>query len=370
MSLFEDFLRYTFAAMKYAVIVLSAVIALAQQPTKTPESRGAAKGKGARVGNQADDGQGNNQPTPQPLAPDNQKPAPTFQQATSKTNDDAGLQGKLVTFTELLVVVGFLQFFALIGQVVIYRRQAKIMAYQASELTRQRVTMGNQLGAMEGQLSQMKEAGEQTDKMIKQATIAAEAAKQSAQALMDGERAWLLVEEVGIAEDPIAAAIEQAGDGPVQIGGTWLECTGATFAIVNYGKTPGRILAVDARTEIGTSREEPPNAKEVYESGAMKNIMVLMIGTNKTNVIEEHIVPQQGTRIEIARFPPFNHLTAEKLTRIKNDADFLWVYGIVRYKDVYDRQHETKFCYRYIVPPEEPLIHFCLRGPESYNKAT
>src|SRR6267378_4317935 len=47
-------------------------------------------------------------------------------------NDDLQIQRELVTFTGLLVVVGFLQFFALVGQVVIYFRQAKIMTRQAN----------------------------------------------------------------------------------------------------------------------------------------------------------------------------------------------------------------------------------------------
>ena len=46
-------------------------------------------------------------------------------------------------------------------------------------------------------------------------------------------------------------------------------------------------------------------------------------------------------------------LTGDRLTRIKNDAEFLWCYGMIQYRDVYEREHETRFCYRYIVPPEE-----------------
>ncbi len=47
-------------------------------------------------------------------------------------NDDVQIQRKLVIFTGLLAFVGFLQFFALVGQVVIYCRQARIMQQQAN----------------------------------------------------------------------------------------------------------------------------------------------------------------------------------------------------------------------------------------------
>lgn len=253
-------------------------------------------------------------------------------------------------FSSLLVVVGLLQ------AVILYRTWGQI-AHQAG-------IMGSQLTAMQGQLLQMEKAAEATK-------IAADASMKSAQALMDGERAWLLVEKMGIADDPISAAIHASGSGPVVIKDVWLDIPGATFAVRNYGSTPGIITFIEARVELGASRDEPPNPEQVFVPGTFSVAAVAsMLAKKKANLIEEHIVPQKGERIELARLSSVFHLMPEQLTRIKNDADFLWAYGVVRYQDVYDRQHETRFCYRYIVPPEEPLCHFCLRGPEQFNKAT
>jgi hypothetical protein len=102
-------------------------------------------------------------PAPSPLA-DNQHPSEP-KAGTGKASDDADIQGKLVTFTKLLVVVGFLQFFALVGQVAIYCRQAKIMGRQAHEMKRQRgymrlqwKAMGVQATHMAGQLTEMQES--------------------------------------------------------------------------------------------------------------------------------------------------------------------------------------------------------------------
>lgn len=92
-------------------------------------------------------------------------------------------------FNLLLVAVGVLQ-------VVLLCWTLRAVRHQAHEMTRQRVTMGLQLEAMEGQLKQMEAAGTQTDKLIAQATvqaekagIAAEAAKASADAFVLSERA-------------------------------------------------------------------------------------------------------------------------------------------------------------------------------------
>jgi hypothetical protein len=314
--------------------------------------------------------------------------------------DDRVIQQKLETFTGWLVVVGALQFAALIAQGFVFfltlrkiELQANYMKHHAESFEQlagaardnadaiksQADTMQSQLTTMEGQLVEMKRAGEQTDLMIEQVTkqaesaaIAADASQKSAQALMDGERAWLLVENLEIPLDPISLAIQNAGDGPVRTkdDAFGVSFPGATFEVRNYGKTPGTIVSVHARLEIGTSRDTPPYPKEIFEVQEYAPVVALVMGHN-TEKQEEHVVPQGGYRVELA---PLHNLSSrlsdEKITRIKNDADFLWAYGVVRYRDVYDRQHETRFCYRYIVPPEEPLIHFCLRGPEKFNKAT
>lgn len=88
----------------------------------------------------------------------------------SAANENVKTQHYLVVFTGLLVVVGFLQFAALIGQITIYYRQAKIME-------KQHITMGGQLATMDSQLLQMKSAGEQTDKIIEHAAKQVSAAE-------------------------------------------------------------------------------------------------------------------------------------------------------------------------------------------------
>src|SRR5579872_6935134 len=101
--------------MKWLIL---AIVILAQQPAKAPEVQGGAEAKGAQVSKQGDAGDKQSQPSKHaPLSSaDNQHPAAEIKNATPGTNNDAEIQGKIKTFTGLLVVVGFLQFFALVGQ--------------------------------------------------------------------------------------------------------------------------------------------------------------------------------------------------------------------------------------------------------------
>jgi hypothetical protein len=130
--------------------------------------------------------------------------------------------------------------------------------------------------------------------------------------------------------------------GPIQTESGSIRIEGALFRVRNYGKSPGIIFSIDSRLEIGKSRDSPPNP-EIYDPpNPLKGIIAIAVGHGSTNQAEEHIVPQGGERIELAR-PQLNWYSDKELTRVKNDADFLWAYGIVRYPDIYTREHETRF---------------------------
>jgi hypothetical protein len=271
--------------MRWLII---AVIIFAQQPAKAPEVKGNTDSEVAQVSKQSDRRNSNEQPAqpePSPSA-DSQLFSAELKPRLGKASDDADIQGKLVTFTELLVVVGFLQFFALVGQVVIYCRQAKIMGHQAHEMTRQRVTMRHQLETMKGQLQQMEDSGTQTTELIKHAAgqvdalgTAAQAAKETAEAarisaiagensalaasanasaLVNSERAWIMAElnwyEKGL---HVVENTSQVRDG------TRVESTMVNVKLIcrNEGRSPAWIDNVSGRVDINTrisdSYEEP-----------------------------------------------------------------------------------------------------------------
>jgi len=103
------------------------------------------------------------------------------------SSSDIDIQRKIEVFTGLLVVVGFLQVGVMVLQWLMYRRQAKIMAHQAHEMTQQRVTMHGQLDEMEAQTTILNDS-------VAAANKSANAALLNAQALIDSERAWIMVD--------------------------------------------------------------------------------------------------------------------------------------------------------------------------------
>ncbi|MGA8669923.1 MAG: hypothetical protein WB679_08605 [Terracidiphilus sp.] len=129
-------------------------------------------------------------------------------------------------FAFLLVVVGAFQIVLLIVHATHLKGLASAATVNATAITRQ-------AELMEKQLREIRSQREQTDALIVQATeqakaskIAAEAAEKSAQALMDGERAWLLAESIEMNSDagvdPLPIIFSNAGTGPVSIQEAWL----------------------------------------------------------------------------------------------------------------------------------------------------
>jgi len=97
--------------MKYLILVALSILGFAQQPAKSPKGEGISKTTSAEISNQ--DNKSN-----QETKPTNSSGPPTLidQNNSSPQNSDATqadasirIQGKLVLFTGLLVVVGFLQ---------------------------------------------------------------------------------------------------------------------------------------------------------------------------------------------------------------------------------------------------------------------
>jgi hypothetical protein len=166
--------------MKWLII---AVLVLAQQPMKVPESRGTAKSDNANSTRTAKPAQ-TDQTTPTQPAPalpqasagPETKGIPNAHDGKTPTNsqqtddENRATQRKLVWFTGVLAVVGFLQFVVMLLQWRIYVRQAREMRRSRHEMRRQRHVMYGQYKAMRSQIAQMEEAGKQTAELIKHAS--------------------------------------------------------------------------------------------------------------------------------------------------------------------------------------------------------
>lgn len=307
--------------MKWLII---AVLIFAQQPTKQPASKSALpEGKTAQVGKQSVAKENDNQPAKQPPSSptNNQQPADQLKTATS---NDAKIQGNIETLTALLVIVGFLQFCALIGQVVIYCRQAKIMALQAHEMKRSRREMSLQRQEMALQRGEM---------ALQRSTM------------QTAERAWV-VEEIKFPDE-----IPRQDFGKILF---------VVFTIKNIGKQPAIIRTVRSRFHTSQNLPERPEYR-VADSG-------------KDSVGEygRLIAPREKFQI-LSQLEELS-LDDEQIRTIRKTSNLgLFAYGRIEY-ETSGLVGVNQFCYRW-----HNLIGFRWEfekegfrkgGPPEYNKHT
>ena len=181
---------------------------------------------------------------------------------------------------------------------------------------------------------------------------------------MNGDRAWLLVDDVQLPPEGLTFPDAElvAGHSPPQR-------TYFTIRFRNFGKDSSGNLQLKG------------NALSVFPIPRMSRHALTSYGAYRLSEYR-HIVPQDMSGgsttpgphfwIEVAFLEPTYWLNHQQFTDVNNMAAFLWAYGVVKYLDVYGRDHETRFCYRYDVPPivPEDYSHFCLAGEREYNKAT
>lgn len=174
------------------------------------------------------------------------------------------------------------------------------------------------------------------------AVVAANAAKKSADAQINIERPWLLIEGLDL---PCHIRVDLYQMGPRTL-------TGALkYTIINYGKTPARVRTLCVRIAKGSSPDLPPDASEVY---AVPDFAV-----------NAHIIPQGQDRPDEVRLHKGEGFTDGEDREIAASKLFVWVMGVVRYEDVHGGYYETRICYRWNATKQE----LSLAGPPEYNNA-
>lgn len=195
-----------------------------------------------------------------------------------------------------------------------------------------------------------------TLRTIRRQTIATEtaanAAKTSADAIITGDRPWLLVEKVDVGDK-----IQSPYLVPVEVNRERL--THCVFFIKNYGKTPAKMLAEKAELQMSEKPASPPDAS-IY----------------RMDQVREHP----------SVFPQGEHFAVEAIltqSGIINQADrnailggtkFLWLCGCMRYRDTFEREnavdYETCFCYLYETRIKTLEPFWRPFGPHEYNRAS
>jgi len=175
------------------------------------------------------------------------------------------------------------------------------------------------------------------------ADLAAKAAKQSADAIISSERAWIAVRaKHNMKTSSRATAL--TGD-PVE---------GVDCIIQNCGKTPARLTGIGMRHEIvkkGTELSGKPNHENMIKP---MGEMLLAPGDSASRSV---LVMDREIRA------------------LGNTPGYLYVYGIVHYLDAFNAKRYTGFCWSCEFPSgydSESVSEMVFRrdGPPGYNNAT
>jgi hypothetical protein len=267
-----------------------------------------------------------------------------MQRTAPKASDDIEVQGKIKTFTGLLVVVGFLQLFALIGQVAIYCRQAKIMARQAHEAKRQRGYMRLQWKTMRQQVTEMQGTAKQTAKLIEHAGIQADASLESAHAASANVEAFIQKERARIKVQVHPFDLQQ----PILLGHSVkysVVCIGPTIASIDY-----------AVAEATVTDSVEPETDTIIIFGNME--------------IGPFISPGMAPIDRETRTQVLSRADADGLTQ---GTKFVHFRGNINYRDFMGKERETCFCWTWkMVSPIRYLAigEWKPSGPPEANRET
>jgi hypothetical protein len=191
-------------------------------------------------------------------------------------------------------------------------------------------------------------AGLQWWSIRRQARIAqttAEASKQNSDAWISAERAWILVsmpQRDALNPEPPTGLPQE----PVTV---------LPYTIANYGRTPAWITGIDTIVRIIPVDDRLPDEPDYGDP---------LIRHTEENLA---LIPRQekiGTLTMLTQ--SFVDINAGRKT--------LYVYGRVEYRCVFQGiEGETRFCYMYNPPPNNPLsiappVGFFQGGPKAYNR--
>ncbi len=207
-------------------------------------------------------------------------------------------------FSGLLVVVGFLQAWLLFGTLRVIRRQGVSMRRQTAILRRSVLLARRSANA---------------------AKKGAEAALLNAQAIVNAERAWIVME-----------FIEES---PGQF----------KLAATNYGRTPAQVIGYNIQhSSTFADSDLPPNPLEYSDSPSPQG--------------QPFLVPTEEWPIESFSVDKAKH----SLPGATQQKPMLY-WGVLRYRNIINNaEHDTWFCQRY----DARKGWFVLAGPPSYNRCT
>lgn len=168
---------------------------------------------------------------------------------------------------------------------------------------------------------------------------AAEAALLNAQAVIDSERAWMIAN----IDKPIIPL-----DGLYMFAGL--------PKLVNKGKTPAFVFEIGNNVTILPAGEQLPQEPKSYRSKNVIHYEGRGIAVAPEGAIGKYVMSNEP----------------EDPTPILREERIIWVYGYIKYRDVFfDKERETRYCFRLIPCPILGMNEhtFVMDGPTAYNEA-
>jgi hypothetical protein len=174
----------------------------------------------------------------------------------------------------------------------------------------------------------------------------------------DAERAWLVIEDYTKPEHLEWREV-RPDIYPKEV---------FSWKIKNTGRTPGRILDIRLRFHCIQDLKQLP-AKANYGNG--KCTMLITIPTDGA-IIPQNETAEISTYFEGPDGEP-SAPTQQQMNAVRAGNAFLVSCGSIRYKDAFQRRHETRFCYVYhLNMPTQANGYiegwFSPGGPTEYNK--
>lgn len=156
------------------------------------------------------------------------------------------------------------------------------------------------------------------------------AIEDSVRAMRTSDRAWLLVEDIQIPFDRLTV-LEAAARAENQ------DARYFTVRFRNYGHSPAFVYARQMHYSFGGSSDTPPYPaiySREFTLARMERIIPPFVN-NKTELTDAWV---DGCFLD----GPLQWLTTPQFAAIRSGNSFLWAYGIVKYRDVYGQERETK----------------------------
>ena len=174
----------------------------------------------------------------------------------------------------------------------------------------------------------------------------ADAAKENADSLVNIERAWLMLDRL---DSLTLVAMPLAGQPTI---------SGAVFEYRNFGRTPSWIVESAARMIIVPSRETLTWPLDYGPTN-------LVNGSNGTPVPPDQPTNPTWQALE----PPFP--TEAQIQSIQREESFAFLFAFIRYRDVFARTRETRFCVQWQVASGfRTTSGWIYAGPKEANRNT